>query len=434
MDAFYAGMLAFERHDVDTAREQLALAGGNPEASLILGQFASSGTGEPEDPYKAAILYQRAASLGSAVAAYNMGTLHAAGRGVPQDWSEALSWYKRAGTLGHLTALHTAGTMYANGQGTAVDMDEAERAFLGAATKGHPQAMIDLGTLNQYYKRDVVAAARWYLKAPTHGSETVIERRMLQLLPDLRALADGGDAAAQLLYGVYFALWQNDTATALPYLYRASNAGNAEAQRTLAAFLQDENPSEAHDLYKRAAKAGDALAAFNLAVMSSKDTDGKSECIEWARVAAINGVKQAYMLLGNMLAASGTPEGGCEARHWFVTAAEDGQVDGMFAAATCYRNGTGTAPDLIQSLRWLLAPLNAGNGDGIHEAHQVAESMRAEDIRKAGSLANQRLWAEGFVRHLVKFKESTNPVMGFVDSGTQESMLAIKYFKTFFDE
>ncbi|RAY11296.1 hypothetical protein DPM19_31615 [Actinomadura craniellae] len=61
----------------------------------------------------------------------------------------------------------------------------------------------------------------------------------------------------------------------------------------------------------------------------------------------------------------------------------------MFAAALCYRDGTGTAPDPVQAVRWFLNMLDVGNGDGVHEAIQLARSMTEEQINQAAKLAGR---------------------------------------------
>jgi TPR repeat protein len=54
-----------------------------------------------------------------------------------------------------------------------------------------------------------------------------------------------------------------------------------------------------------------------------------------------------------------------------------------------YREGTGGPVDPVQALRWFLAMLGTGNGDGIHEAHEMVPHMDVEQVREAARLAGQ---------------------------------------------
>nr|WP_239096290.1 SEL1-like repeat protein [Streptomyces sp. SID11385] len=69
----------------------------------------------------------------------------------------------------------------------------------------------------------------------------------------------------------------------------------------------------------------------------------------------------------------------------------------MFIAACCYQEGTGTEVDRVQALRWLLAPLERGNGDGVHDARALAGSMTPEQVREAGRLSGFPQAAESFL-------------------------------------
>ena len=61
-------------------------------AAFNLARFYENGSGVPEDPGKAAALYEIAARAGIATAARNLGNLYLLGRGVAQDKIEALAW------------------------------------------------------------------------------------------------------------------------------------------------------------------------------------------------------------------------------------------------------------------------------------------------------------------------------------------------------
>jgi hypothetical protein len=70
----------------------------------------------------------------------------------------------------------------------------------------------------------------------------------------------------------------------------------------------------------------------------------------------------------------------------------------MLAAARRFRDGIGTIADPIQAVRWFLSPLDRGNGDGIHEAIELASSMTIDQIREAGRLSGYSDEAELLIR------------------------------------
>ncbi|MFE4414125.1 hypothetical protein [Streptomyces sp. NPDC056821] len=61
----------------------------------------------------------------------------------------------------------------------------------------------------------------------------------------------------------------------------------------------------------------------------------------------------------------------------------------MNAAACWYRDGFGTAPDPVQAVRWFFVMLVHGDGNGIHEAIQLAKAgaLDEKQMREAGRLA-----------------------------------------------
>ncbi|WP_433797597.1 tetratricopeptide repeat protein [Actinoplanes sp. CA-252034] len=168
-----------------------------------------------------------------------------------------------------------------------------------------------------------------------------------------------------------------------------------EAQRSLA-FLHAEGPEELRDtaraatLSRIAADAGDGYAAHNLGVTA---TDPRT-AVRWLRQAAEAGVHDAYPHLANRLSELDIDD---EALRWYVRGAEAGQEGCMFAAACWYRDGFGGPVDLVQALRWYLAMLGVGNGDGLHEAHQIVPSMSDDEIRAAGRLSGRLSDAEVFL-------------------------------------
>jgi TPR repeat protein len=84
---------------------------------------------------------------------------------------------------------------------------------------------------------------------------------------------------------------------------------------------------------------------------------------------------------------------------WSLWGAVGGNVSAMFTAACCYRDGVGARRDRVQAVRWYLAMLACGDGDGVHEAIElVKRGMTDAQIVEAGRLAGQ----EGDAWSLIK--------------------------------
>lgn len=394
LQAYERGVLAAHRQAFADAREELTRAGADDRALLLLGQLASNGQGEPADPVKALRLYEQAAGLGNAEAAHNAGVLYANGRGVEQDLAAALRWYRRSAELGHVPALRMVGLMYATGQGVPVDEDEADRHWRAAADAGDERALHDLGTLYAYHRQDFPEAAYWYLLAAKAGIEIAV-RELRLLAPKLRGPART-DRRARTMLGVIRAFHLDDPAGGVELLTASADEGDPVAQRTLGYLIQHgvgTAPDEyrAAALFQAAAEAGDATAAFNLGVLSGHAPGA----VHWLRIAAEAGITEAYPLLGDQLSRRDLDE---EALQWYVRGAGAADKGSMFAAACWYRDGFGGPVDLVQALRWYLAMLDLGSGDGIHEAHKIVSRMTADEIYEAGRLAGRLLEADTFVQ------------------------------------
>ncbi|MEO3816098.1 hypothetical protein [Plantactinospora sp. B24E8] len=394
LQAYDRGLLAVQRGEFDEAREQLTTAGDDHRALLLLGLLASNGHGEPADPVKAHRLYERAAELGNAEAAHNLGVLYATGRGVAPNHLTALRWYQRSADSGNAGARRMVGLMYATGQGVPVDEEEAERHWRAAAKAGEALALLDLGTLFAYHREDLPEAASCYLLAAKAGIAQA-ERELTLLAPRLREPARH-DPKARTMLGVILAYHLNDPVGGVELLTASTEDGDPVAQRSLGFLVQHGIGTPADEiraaaLYQAAAEAGDAFAAFNLGVLAGRTADA----VPWLRQAAEAGVVEAYPVLGDRLSELDLDE---EALRWYLRGAEAGDRGSMFAAACWYRDGFGGPVDLVQALRWYLALLTVGSGDGIHEAHLIVPNMTKDEIYRAGRLSGRLLEADLLVR------------------------------------
>lgn len=249
---------------------------------------------------------------------------------------------------------------------------------------------------------DPVSAGNWYFHAKRRGSVDGLDKaRGLQ--SQLESLADQGIFDAKVLVAGLLLECGEQLPRAVALLEEAAGAAVPEGMRELGFVLAGgmgvaPDPGRTNELYRAAAEAGDGYAAFNLAVNFYRGHGaGKNfrEFAKWLRVAGDLGIPEACAVLGDQCAKKGLD---AESLQWYVRAARSSHVPAMFVAAQRYRDGIGTPVDPVQAVRWFLAPLDRGNGDGIHDAIKLAGSMTVEQIREAGRLSGHSDEAELLVR------------------------------------
>jgi TPR repeat protein len=211
---------------------------------------------------------------------------------------------------------------------------------------------------------------------------------------DLSDPARRGDVAAQnLLGGVELEIEQKPK-NARRWFEMSAASGDAVGQRSLGHLYASglgvkADEARAVGLFRAAAASGDPFAQYSLA-MANERAEGAyctfGETLELLESAAGGGVVEAAAKLGDLLAGV---DRDAEAFDWYVRAATAGHVGAMNAAACWSRDGTAGEPDLVQAVRWFLAMLNQGNGDGVHEAIELARAMTPEEIRMAAVLAGR---------------------------------------------
>ncbi|MFG2250206.1 tetratricopeptide repeat protein [Spirillospora sp. NPDC048823] len=245
---------------------------------------------------------------------------------------------------------------------------------------------------------DWVAAGHAFVRAAMEGSAEGAELAA-RVTAELVPLADGGSAeAAALLAGIYLEYFDESALpAAAAYARVAAEAGLPAGQRTYGHMLVkglgvEEDRERAAALFRAAAEGGDAYGRFNLALLVD-DTD---ESLQLFEAAAREGIVVAGAVLADRLSALDRDE---EALGWYVWAAEHGHTGAMNAAACWYRDGFGTAPDPVQAVRWFFVMLAHGDGNGVHEAIQMAKAgaLNVEQIREAGRLAGDPTSAETLI-------------------------------------
>ncbi|MFG2792658.1 tetratricopeptide repeat protein [Streptomyces sp. NPDC048419] len=249
---------------------------------------------------------------------------------------------------------------------------------------------------------DLVGAGNWYFHAKRRGAAGVRDR-IAALVPGLESAVAQGDVDAKALLAAILLDRKGDLSRAARLFGEAADAGVVEGMRELAFMLTNglgvgRDPARANALFRAAADAGDGYAAFNLSVNYHQGVGGPRnfrDFSRWLQVAADLRIPEACAVLGDQLARKGEDQ---ESLGWYVKAAESGHAPAMFAAARRYRDGVGCEADPVQAVRWFLAMLDRGNGDGIHEAIRLAPSMTSDQIRQAGRLSGRESEAESLIR------------------------------------
>jgi serine/threonine protein kinase/TPR repeat protein len=112
--------------------------------------------------------FEQAAALGEPRAMLELGKIYGSGDGVGKDAAKAADWYRKAADLGNASAMVFLGALYAQGAGVPKDLGEAAKWLRKAADAGNAVAMDGLGQMyanGQGFPVDAAQAVTWYHKA-----------------------------------------------------------------------------------------------------------------------------------------------------------------------------------------------------------------------------------------------------------------------------
>ncbi len=181
-------------------------------------------------------------------------------------------------------------------------------------------------------------------------------RPTLAPLDRLSALAEKGNASAELLIGLKYLEGGHDDALAAHWLGRAADHGNAVAQNALGALYQSgrgvhADPAKATQLYLASAAQGNRHAMSNLAVLYAGADEGMKDFSEASR--------------------------------WFERSASLGYVDAQFNLAVLYERGDGVPQSLLDAYKWY--GIAAASGDAIAKTRTeaIATQLSSEELSAA---------------------------------------------------
>jgi len=176
-------------------------------------------------------------------------------------------------------------------------------------------------------------------------------------------------------------------------LLTASLTQAASLDNALAAYDEGKLKAAAKG-FTAAAKRGEALGQFNLAMMNlRRELPGASDAKawQWLERAAAQKFALAENALGEMIEQGrhGKPDPAA-ACGWFERAAEHGNGDGALAIATCYYLGRGRQQDMAQAHRWYLEAAKAGDMG----AQYIVASMFEAGLGVEADARLARYWYE----------------------------------------
>jgi uncharacterized protein len=152
------------------------------------------------------------------------------------------------------------------------------------------------------------------------------------------------------------------------------------------------------------AEGGDAAAQFKLgAAYNSGDgvPQDRVQAVAWYRKAAEQGHPTAQYSLGSMYASGrGVQKDLGQAAAWYGKSAEQGRAAAQFVIAGMYERGEGVTKDVVEALKWATVAADRAASDnkakyaGSRDA--LAGKMAPGDVAEAQKRARE--WAEAFER------------------------------------
>ena len=174
------------------------------------------------------------------------------------------------------------------------------------------------------------------------------------------------------------------------------------------------HPREAYASYLRAARRGQPIGEYNVAMMmfngegTSVDVPGS---VRWLRRAADAGFALAQYDLALLYeSGTGVERSQVEATHWFLDAAEQGHVDAQLAVATQLLLGRGVAKDLAAAIHWYEEAATNGNVDAQYSLASFYEHGEGVPVDPGRALSWYAAAArQGDVAAIAKVKALSQP-------------------------
>ena len=165
---------------------------------------------------------------------------------------------------------------------------------------------------------------------------------------EIRALANQGDAVAQLVIGWMYLQGvgvPQDDFRSTEWVRKAADQGLARAQNSLGiAYLQSIGVPQDYD-----------------------------EALKWILLAVDQGNAHAMNSLGLSLEhGRGVPQNSYQAVQWLRIAAEKGNNEAQFSLGWMYDNGRGIPQDIVQAIRWYTLAAEQGNWQAAQRLNEIS--------------------------------------------------------------
>ncbi len=158
------------------------------------------------------------------------------------------------------------------------------------------------------------------------------------------------------------------------------------AERVLAADI---------DEWHKQAKAGDALAQYNLGNAYYKGegvTQDAREAVKWYRLAAEQGLAKAQSNLGVLYAkGEGVTQDKRETVKWWRLAAEQGHASAQYNLGVSYSKGEGVIQNFSEAYIWYSLAAVHGDKDAMTYRDNTAAKMSQTELHQAQAEARERL-------------------------------------------
>ena len=257
------------------------------------------------------------------------------------DAARALRLAKAAALAGSTDAAVLAGHILRAGEAGEPDLPLARQYYQKAAVRGHPDALVALGEMGLKGQAGLTDSdAQIYLTRASDAGRVDATRALAEMARTGRGMERSVEAERELLN-------------------KASASFDAEATKRLADTYYEANAAKALSLYKEAARAGHAEAAYAAGVMYATNWNirpDEEKSAHWLGVAARAGHAAAQADYGLLVyqGAGGLEPSEAEAAEWFRKSAQGGDSEGMFLYAFTLAKGEGVAQDFGEAYYWLL--------------------------------------------------------------------------------
>lgn len=316
------------------------------------------------------------------------------------DYSTALQALGDAAKGGLPEAIFEFGQLFFVGKGVERSLQRSFDCAVSAAKLGYPRAMLFIATLyikGLGFEPNGEKAAEWLQKA-----------------------ADLGDASAQFNLALLYSkgdLVARDFDKALPLAKAAAEQGHEKAQQLIDNLQESERDEwmmqgvesykkgdfqNAAFLFRQAAGAGSAAAAFNLGLCYENGEGVRQDyqkALRWYTKGAELGHVRAQCSAGVLCENGGEgefeprPE---EAFSWYLKSAEQGNARAQLLLASVYRRGFGCEQDPVAAVHWYTASAEQGYAQAQYELGlwylERARDLNAE--MQSEMLTRARTWLE----------------------------------------